>query len=140
MTELKWLVTVGIAMAFVATWTLASFYIGWSLGRDGVEHRVIVPAPTVTVAPAQVDVDVAPTSLTVSPPTINVEMPSAPPPVIHIREQAISAPVKIEPVKAEPARPVVTTPIRPTTSVVAPAEDIDPEFGRLLPPPKQVTR
>jgi hypothetical protein len=137
MTELKWLVTVGIAMAFIAIWTLASLYIGWSLGRDGVEHRVIVPAPTVTVAPAQVDVDVAPTSLTVSPPTINVEMPTAPPPVIHIMEQAKAESVKIEPVKAEPVRPVVTTPIKSTTSAVAPAEDIDPEFGRLLPPPKK---
>lgn len=140
MTELKWLITVGIAMAFIATWTMISFYVGWSLGRDGVEHRVIVPAPTVTVAP-KVDVDVAPTTVRVEPPAINVEMPSAPPPVVHIREQAKAEPVKIDPVKiepvrADPARPVVTAPIKPTTSVVAPAEDIDPEFGRLLPPPK----
>jgi hypothetical protein len=137
MTELKWLITVGIAMAFVAIWTLASFYIGWSLGRNGVEHRVIVPAPTVTVAPARVDVDVAPTSLTVSPPTINVEMPAAPPPVIHIREQARAEPVRAEPVRAEPVKPVVVAPAKPATSAVAPAEDIDPEFGRLLPPPKR---
>ena len=52
MKELQWLIAVGVAMLVAA----ALLVIGWCLGRQGINKRIVVSAPAVHVAPAQVTV------------------------------------------------------------------------------------
>ena len=130
MNERMWLVTVLVAMLLTAGLTMGSTYHGWCLGRQGVEQRVIVPAPSVTVDPAQIRVEVAPTTVRVEPPAIRVDVPQAQPPTVHIREQP-----KPEPAK-ESKEIAKVAPI--TLAIPQPKpKDVD-EYGELLLPPKGV--
>jgi len=127
--ERMWLVTVLVAMLLTAGLTMGSTYHGWCLGRQGVEQRVIVPAPSVTVDPAQIRVEVAPTTVRVEPPAIRVDVPQAQAPTVHIRE------TKHEPAK-ESKEIAKVAPI--TLAIPQPKpKDVD-EYGELLPPPKGV--
>jgi len=142
MKELQWLIAVGVAMLVAA----ALLVIGWCLGRQGINKRIVVSAPAVHVAPAQVTV--APPQVQVEPTTINVSVPA---PTVHIKESVpvraepessrgrsvdLSNPKvepkesKVEPVKAEPVK------VKPMESVPLVKKDID-EFGELLPPPRK---
>ena len=113
MNERMWLVTVLVAMLLTAGLTIGSTYHGWCLGRQGVEQRVIVPAPSVTVDPAQIRVEVAPTTVRVEPPQVRVETPHTtvrvehPAPVEPKSEPAPSA------LKTAPVNPIVITPAIP---------------------------
>ena len=130
MNERMWLATVLVAMLLTAGLTIGSTYHGWCLGRQGVEQRVIVPAPSVTVDPAQIRVEVAPTTVRVEPPAIRVDVPQAQPPTVHIREQPKQEPAK------ESKEIAKVAPI--TLAIPQPKpKDVD-EYGELLPPPKGV--
>jgi hypothetical protein len=118
-------------MLLAAGLTMGATYHGWCLGRQGVEQRVIVPAPSVTVDPAQIRVEVAPTTVRVEPPTIRVDVPQVQPPTVYIREQPKPEPAK-EIAKVAPitlAIPLAIPQPKPPT-----VKDID-EYGELLPPP-----
>jgi hypothetical protein len=134
-----WLVTVLGAMLLTAGLTMGSTYHGWCLGRQGVEQRVIVPAPSVTVDPAQIRVEVAPTTVRVEPPQIRVETPHTSVNLVDRRYDVgpgtIVEPTRPAPVtlKTSPVNPIVITPAIPQPK----PKDID-EYGELLSPPKGV--
>jgi hypothetical protein len=130
-----WLLTVLIAMIFIAGLTMGATYHGWCLGRQGVEQRVIVPAPAVTVDPAQIRVEVEPTTVQVSPPVIHVNVPQAQAPTIHIMEQTAKETKETKETKEiAKVAPITIAIPQPKPKDI---KDID-EFGELLPPPKVV--
>lgn len=162
MSERHWLYAMGTAALFVAALTMASLYVGWRLGRQGVEERVVVPAPTVSVAPAHTTVDVAPTTVRVEPPSVTVEVPEAPAPRVEVRpdsgavealrelqeaqrrssEESVAILARMaEEVRAarEELARAAGRPQPAATKAAAKVTDRD-EHGELLPPPRDASR
>ena len=131
-----WLATVLVAMLLTAGLTIGSTYHGWCLGRQATEQRVIVPAPAVTVDPAQIRVEVAPTTVRVEPPQVRVETPHTTVRVEHpapTESKPEPKPVTLNPMPIILAIPQDHPGHRPGEVEI---KDID-EYGELLPPPKE---
>ena len=132
----RWIVVLFGTMAFTAVLTMGATYHGWCLGRQATEQRVIVPAPSVTVDPAQIRVEVAPTTVRVEPPQVRVETPHT---TVRVEHPAPVEP-KSEPapsvLKTTPVNPIVITPAIPHRPGDVEIKDVD-EYGELLPPPKE---
>lgn len=83
MNERNWLVAMGATFGGTALLVLTSMYLGWHLGRQSIQERIIVPAADVDVAPAQVTIE--PTSVRVAPPSVRVDVPQPEPPHIEVK-------------------------------------------------------
>jgi len=79
------------ALILVVAMVVGALYLGWHMGRQQVVERVVVPAPDVSVAPAEIKVTQAASEVTIDPPRTLIVTPPPAPAEVHVLKEDTKA-------------------------------------------------